>query len=81
MSDKGSGGKSGVGSFHQPSNPGAHPADSIGNQQIWNQGEQVGAIEYTRPSEAPGPGQDATLDVNVEGSGESSGSGGDSGSE
>ena len=35
-----------LGDFHKPSNPGKHPANSIGNQQVWNEVKQVGAIEY-----------------------------------
>lgn len=35
-----------VGNFHESSS-GSHPAESIGNQQIWGPaGYQVGAIEY-----------------------------------
>jgi hypothetical protein len=35
-----------VGNFHQPTSD-AHPDDSIGNQQIWDEGgRQAGAIEY-----------------------------------
>lgn len=64
------GGPNGVGHFHPPSNPGAHPQNSIGNQQIWDQGHQAGAIEYLRPIQEPGPGEDASLDVDVQGSGE-----------
>ncbi|MCX7007090.1 MAG: hypothetical protein NTY53_07545 [Kiritimatiellaeota bacterium] len=35
-----------LGDFHKPSRPEKHTTNSIGNQQIWNQGKQVGAIEY-----------------------------------
>lgn len=33
-----------LGDFHKPSNPEKHNPDSIGNQQVWFEG-QVGAIE------------------------------------
>jgi hypothetical protein len=35
-----------LGDFHKPSNPAQHPTNSIGNQQVWNGGKQVGAIEF-----------------------------------
>lgn len=35
-----------LGNFHKPISD-SHPADSLGNQQIWGPGgHQVGAIEY-----------------------------------
>ena len=34
-----------VGDFHKPSNLEKHPSNSIGNQQVWDNGNQVGAIE------------------------------------
>ena len=34
-----------LGNFHQPSSN-QHPANSIGNQQIFDQGRQVGSVEY-----------------------------------
>ncbi len=45
-----------LGDFHQPKKPGLHPAESIGNQQVWDQGLQVAAIEYV-------PTQDSQLDL------------------
>lgn len=35
-----------VGNFHIPSSN-QHPSSSLGNQQIWDKGRQVGSIEYT----------------------------------
>ena len=34
-----------LGDFHKPSNPEKHNPNSIGNQQVWYGGKQVGAIE------------------------------------
>ena len=37
-----------LGDFHKSSLPELHPANSIGNQQVWgSDGKQMGAIEYT----------------------------------
>ncbi len=50
--------------FHESSNKDSHPDNSIGNQQITDDGYQVGAIEYTVDSDA----QD--IDLDIQGSGE-----------
>ncbi len=35
-----------LGDLHEAKYPLLHPAKSIRNQQVWNEGKQVGAIEY-----------------------------------
>ena len=34
-----------TGNFHRPSSD-KQPSESIGNQQVFNQGKQVGSLEY-----------------------------------
>ena len=34
-----------AGNFHYPSSD-KHPPESVGNQQIWEKGKQVGSLEY-----------------------------------
>jgi|GEM_PF-2898338 len=46
-----------IGNFHIPSTD-KHPDDSIGNQQIWDRGRQVGSIEYI-------PDESGRLDLNI----------------
>ena len=34
-----------LGDFHNPTSD-KHPPESVGNQQIWGNGKQVGSLEY-----------------------------------
>ena len=34
-----------LGNFHRPSSD-KHPKESLGNQQVFDQGKQVGSLEY-----------------------------------
>lgn len=47
-----------LGWFHEPSSD-SHPSESIGNQQIFDGGEQVGSIEYVPD------GDTGSLDLSV----------------
>ncbi len=47
-----------VGNFHIPGTD-KHPSKSLGNQQIWESGKQIGSIEYLPNSETQ------NLDLNV----------------
>lgn len=46
-----------LGNFHQPTTD-LHPPESIGNQQIFEGGRQVGSLEYI-------PTPDGTLNIQV----------------
>jgi hypothetical protein len=46
-----------LGNYHHPSSD-SHPTESVGNQQIFDNGDQVGAIEYT-------PNSNGSFDLSV----------------